>query len=73
MKTNPRVAAREKTHVIDTSSCQSVQEIAVRMQHAQQKEKSDPMNVASTSSAQVEVDDSELTDHSQENTDSTSS
>ena len=36
--------AREKANVLETSRCQSVQDIAVRMQHAKEKEKNDPIN-----------------------------
>ena len=47
------VTSREKVNVLETSSCQSVQDIAVRMQHAKNKEKNDPINA-------IVEDDSDL-------------
>lgn len=57
---SPKISSREKVHVIETSSCQTVQDIAVRMHHAAKQEKDDPVNDAHDSS---EVEDSKLNDH----------
>ena len=40
---SPEVRAREEVNVLKTSMCTSVQELAVQMQHAKQKESQDPM------------------------------
>lgn len=56
--------------MVETSS-QTVQDIAVCMQHAEKQETSDPVNNTNASDHEVK-DDSELSDHGQ-GVDSTSS
>lgn len=41
---HPKVTTRERANVIETSTCSSLQDIAVQMQHAQQQEENDPVN-----------------------------